>query len=256
MTIKISTGLRNFLAQFGSFQAAMQNGKLEIYSGSQPANADAAVTGTLLGTITTGSASRTAEVLAVGTVTLNSGSSGSVDAITVNSVAILPAAVPYNTSLTQTAADVATAINQGISSPRYKATSSGAVITISALPGTGAGPNTYVVASTVTTLTKTDANLAGGVTAANGLKWGNASSGAIDKLSTATWSGVNAASGTAGYFRLYGSVADAGALDSALTALRMDGAIAASGSDLNMGTSFTSGATTTITSLATTVPAA
>ena len=51
MTIKISTGLSNKLLDTGSLKATMAAGFLKIYSGSAPADADAAVTGTLLVTI-------------------------------------------------------------------------------------------------------------------------------------------------------------------------------------------------------------
>ena len=43
MTIKLSTAARNFLAAGGSYKDLFQNGRMEIYSGSQPASADAAV---------------------------------------------------------------------------------------------------------------------------------------------------------------------------------------------------------------------
>lgn len=52
MTIRLSTKLRDNLAGTTGFAATFANGVIEIYSGSQPANADAAVTGTLLGTVT------------------------------------------------------------------------------------------------------------------------------------------------------------------------------------------------------------
>lgn len=255
MTLKFSTGARNFLAAKGSYKDAFQNGKVEIYTGSQPANADAAATGTLLCTITDNSAARTAEVLSSGTVTLTGGASGSVNTLTVNGVEIMGAAVNFNTSLTQTAADVAAQCNRFRGNVEYNVTSSGAVITITALPGTGASPNGFVVASTVTTITKTDANLAGGVNAANGIKFGEVAAGVIAKLSTQIWSGVNAASGDAGWYRLYGSVADAGGLDSAGTTIREDGAIATSGQQLTMGNiTLNSSATTTLTAWQRTVP--
>ena len=121
MTIKLSTAARNFLAAGGSYKDLFQNGRMEIYSGSQPASADAAVTGTLLCTITDNSAARTAEVLASGSVTLTGGASGSLNTLTVNSVDILGGAVPYNTSLTQTAADIALQINRNKSNVEYTA---------------------------------------------------------------------------------------------------------------------------------------
>ncbi len=257
MTMRLSTGARNFLNKYGSIDRMLQQGRIEIYSGAQPATADAAVTGTLLCTITDNSATRTAEVVATGTVTLNSGAAGSVDAITVNGIAILGTVVPFNTSLTQTAADVAAQINRFSGNVDYMATSSGAVITIIALPGTGASPNGFVVASTVTTLTKTDANMAGGVNAANGLKFDVSTAGIMTKLASQTWSGTNATSGTAGWFRQYGSEADTGAAASTNRELRLDGAIATSGAEMNLtSTAFAVGATTTLASWSMAVPAA
>ncbi len=254
MSLKYSTGSRDFMAGVGSFKDAFQNGRIEIYTGAQPASAEAAVTGTLLCTITDTSASHTPEVLAAGTLTLDSGGAGSVDSVTVNSVNVLGASVPFNTSLTQTAADVAAQINSNHSVPEYTATSAGAVVTIKALPGTGTGPNGYVVGGTYTTIAATPVNLSGGVAAINGLKYGAPGSATIAKLASQTWTGVNVASGTAGWYRAYGSAADAGALDSALTTIREDGAIAASGAQLNMSTAFTIGATTTITTWSRTLP--
>lgn len=257
MSLRLSTALRNFLLQHGSIKQALQNGVMEIYSGSQPASADSAVSGTLLCTVTKASGSRTAEVLATGTVTLTGGSAGSINTVTVNSVNLIPqGAVPYNTSLNQTAADLAAAINKGLSSPEYVASASGAVVTISAMPGSGAGPNTFVVTATLTTITASYANMSGGVDAVNGLSFNNAASGAIDKNSSETWSGVNVASGTAGWFRFKGSIADAGSADSAAAYLRLDGAIATSGAEYNVSsTTLTAAATHTVTSFPLTFPA-
>lgn len=52
MTVRLSTQLRNNLAGTTGFASTFANGIIEIYSGSQPVTADAAVTGTLLGTVT------------------------------------------------------------------------------------------------------------------------------------------------------------------------------------------------------------
>jgi hypothetical protein len=180
MTLRYSTGARNFLANLGGLADMLQNGQIELRTGAQPASADAAPTGTLLCTITDNAQARTAEVRATGTMTLTGGAAGSVDAVTVNSVDVLGASVPFNATLTQTAADVAAQINRHKSSPNYEATSSGAVITIKALPGTGTQPNTYVVAGTLTTITASYAAMASGVAAANGLKFDAPSSGEMD----------------------------------------------------------------------------
>lgn len=59
MALKISTGLKNqmFNAIRGAVTAAysLEHGVIRIYSGSQPASADAAATGTLLMEVTVGS---------------------------------------------------------------------------------------------------------------------------------------------------------------------------------------------------------
>jgi len=91
-----------------------------------------------------------------GTVNLDSGASGSVDGITVNSVEIMSGAVSFDTSLTTTAAAVVTNINANTSSPNYTATSVGPLIKIRALVA-----NTFTVTSSVTTIGTTDVNMSG-----------------------------------------------------------------------------------------------
>lgn len=51
MTARISTGLANKMMATGSFKATMALGFIDIYSGPQPASADAAATGTKLVTL-------------------------------------------------------------------------------------------------------------------------------------------------------------------------------------------------------------
>ena len=99
---------------------------------------------------------------ATGTVTLDSGASGSVDGITVNSVEIMSGAENFDTSLNQTAINVAANITANTSSPNYNASASGAVITITAVT-LGSGPNGFVVVSSTTTIASTDVNMASGV---------------------------------------------------------------------------------------------
>ena len=45
ISVKLSTGLRNHIATVGSAMAALQNGFIDIYSGAEPATADADATG-------------------------------------------------------------------------------------------------------------------------------------------------------------------------------------------------------------------
>jgi len=257
MALRLSKGLRNFLAQHGSLKQALQNGVLEVYTGTQPTTADDAVSGTLLVRFTKSGSSRTAEVLATGSVTLTGGASGSINSITVDGVNIIPqGAVAFNTSLNQTAADLAAAINEGLSSPEYRASVSGAVVTITALAGSGAAPNGFVVTGSLTTITATYGNMASGVDAANGLRLGSAAAGVISKVVGDTWQGTAAASGSAGWFRFKGSVSDPDTADSNETYIRLDGNVATSGANMNMSnTSITASAVQTLTAFSVTVPA-
>ena len=51
MTTKLSTGLRNAIAGTVGLAGALNSGVIHVYSGPQPATADAKATGTLLGTV-------------------------------------------------------------------------------------------------------------------------------------------------------------------------------------------------------------
>lgn len=62
MTLRLSTALRNNLAGTTGFAATFANGVIDVYSGTQPASADAAPTGTKLGRITLASGAFTAGV--------------------------------------------------------------------------------------------------------------------------------------------------------------------------------------------------
>lgn len=253
MAARLSTGLVTNLMSTGSFADAFANCVIDIYTGSQPSTADTAASGTLLVTITNNGGAYTAETRATGTVTLLTGAAGSVNTVTVNSVDVLGGAVAYNTSLTQTAADVATAINRNPKNRMFSATSSGAVITLTANAGLGTLPNGWVVAATYTTLTGSATNMSGGVEAVNGLAWDSSVAGVLSKRTGQTWSGTAIASGTAGWFRMR-ETGDTGVGTSA-TAARFDGAIATSGAELNLGSlTVTLGAPFTISSAAFTLP--
>lgn len=265
MALRLSKGLRNFLNETGSLKQALANGKILLYSGTQPTTADDAVSGTLLCTYTSSAGAHTAEVQATGVVTLTS-SGGSVDTFTVNSLEIMGSATSYDTSLTVTAAAVVTKINNNPKNMLFTASSNLGVITITAKPGMGTLYNAKAISVTTTTLVATVTSTTfgsgtgggvAGVDAANGLQFGDSAAGVLSKLSTQTWSGVAVATGTAGWFRFLGSVTDAGAADSSEVYIRLDGNVATSGANLNLSsTSITSGATQTLDTWTLTEPAA
>ena len=258
MTIRLSTGLRNAVTGTLGFAGALAKGTIEIYTGTQPASADAAITGTLIGIVTLSSGALTRETQASQTITV-AGSSGSINTVTVGTLNIIPdGAVSFNTDVNTTASNLCDAINRkGL----FTATVSGAVVTVRPRPGAGATYNAVAFATTVTTLTATvgAATLSGGVSPVNGLNVASPSSGTVAKPATAVWSfnGIGGG-GTAGWFRYKGSVLDSDALVSgAPYYVRMDGSVAVSGADLNLSNIVVaSGAPNTIDSFSATLPAA
>ena len=260
MALRLSDGLRSFLMDNGSFKQAFSGGKLHIYSGSQPATANAAVTGTLLATITNASGAHTVEVASAGSVQLSAGASGSVDTVLFAGVDILGASVAFDTSLNQTATNVAAQINLNPKNYLVKATVSTDTVTLTARPGIGALYNGVAITGAETTITVVDVNMGTAVTginSANGLDFEqDPTTGILEKLSTQTWTGVGLAAGTAGYFRLVGAKVDAGSLDSSEEFLRLDGNIATSGANLNMSsTTVAVSAVQTISTFTLTEPA-
>jgi hypothetical protein len=261
MALRYSSGLRNFLNEGGSVKQALANGILKVYTGTQPATGDTAASGTLLTSYTVGSAAHTNEVLATGAFTIT-GTSGSVDTVTVNSIDILGGAVTNTGTAAGTATAVVAAINNNPKNFMFVASSDGStgVVTLTAKPGLGTLCNGWAVSGTATTSSLgTLVNIGSGVAGvnpANGLKFGDSAAGTLVKDSTQTWSGVAAATGTAGWFRFYGAVADDGTADSAEAKLRLDGNIATSGANMNLSsTSIVASATQTINTFSLTLPA-
>jgi hypothetical protein len=255
MALRFSTGLRNYMMNHGSFKEAFNGGRLLIYTGTQPTLADDAATGTLLCTISLASGAITNETLATGTLHISvAGTGGYVTNLKVSGVELLSTSVAYSASLSTTASLVASAINSYTTWPDYMAVWSSNYVVVTAKPGTGTGPNTFALSTAVSggTISVAVSDMSGGVAAVNGITFGGSDAGVIAK-GTGVWSGVNGNTGTAGWFRLCSAIADAGT--SSTTAIRMDGNIASSGANLNMTTSLTATATTTIDTASLTFPA-
>jgi len=243
MSIEYGRAFRNFTQGYGSKRQAIEGGVIDIYDGSGvlPASPDDAATGVKLVRCTLGSGAWTPEVLSMGTITLT-GSAGTCTNITVDSISILDATVTFDTDLATTAIALALAINN---TPhvreRYFAYSSGAVVYIRALHGTGTTPNGFVLISTTAGgLTGTDVNLgtgAAGVASVNGLSYNAPVNGIFAR--DGIMSGVVLATGYAAYFRITGSVADAGGADAApWNQIRIQGTCGTSGADYNMDTTY------------------
>lgn len=87
----------------------------------------------------------------------------------------------------------------------------------------------------------------------NNLSFDAPAEGALPKAAAQTWSGTAVANGTAGWFRMYVSTDDPTLADD--TVVRIDGAIATSGAQLNMShTNLTTGAIETLSEFRLTLP--
>lgn len=93
---------------------------------------------------------------------------------------------------------------------------------------------------------------------AYGLNFGAAAAGILGKNAGEAWSGQADSTGTAGYFRFYPNDRDGNmGADAGEVKIRFDGSVSTSGAQLNMSnTSITSGGTTTIDTVAVTIPTA
>ena len=113
---------------------------------------------------------------------------------------------------------------------------------------TGTQPSTADMAPTGSLLA-TISNAGGGITL------GEAASGVISKASGETWSGTVVLAGVAGWARLY-AAGDDGALST--TEERLDGAVAASGSEFNFpnGVSWALSSVQVLTAFSITAPTA
>lgn len=267
MSLRFSTGCRNKVASGYGWREVLRDGRLYVYSGTQPTTADADATGTELVVFTLSGGTYTAPVRSQASITL-SGGSGSLDTVTVGGAGfnLLSAAVSFDTDLTTTAAAVAANINARQNPLNITASSSEAVVTLSLPYWLGADGDDLTLAATSTTLGASinggsstafggTGSPSAGTAAVNGLNFQfPASSGVLSKETT-VWQGTASAAGTAGWFRyVAGGSAAAGV---STTDVRMDGSIATSGSDLDIAnTSIANGAVQTINTFTFTVPAA
>lgn len=113
---------------------------------------------------------------------------------------------------------------------------------------TGTPPATADAAATGTLLVTISDNSTG-----DPLTFDDAVAGTMPKTVAQVWSGVNAASGTAAYFRVVDSGVDDGTLST--TQVRLQGLCGTAGTDLNMSSvNLTSGATQTVDAANITLP--
>lgn len=280
MAKRLSTGAVDFISQEGGVTQALANGRIFFFAGTQPATADEASGTSIANSLvefTKASGAFTAETRATAIIDLTGITTAeTITSITVGGFEILGATVTYATSAANTAYLLATQINAFKSYPDIKAVyTTGNTLTLVAPKNSGVSFNNQTiiaagtgvwngaashftsngVAATATPNTWSSGNgrfgtgaggSTAGVEAVNGLNFTfpNASPGVAVK-ETAAWTGVAKQTGTAGWFRFCGDGTDPNTASA--TAIRFDGSIGTSGTDLIVSsTSITQGATQTV----------
>jgi len=261
MAVILSTGAINYLTGQGSYRQMLQDCVLGLFSGTPPTTADAAFTGSLLcvTTLASGSVADTAKDgtapsrYSLGPSFEITKAAGYATGETVKlSVTADGATVTY--TVTALTAD-GTAANEDAFCAKIMRELNRQIPQLTTI-WEGTGTVKFWLLSKISGLAITLADGSGthafsnftAITAAarvNTLYFGPPTAGLITKM-TGVWSGVNLASGIAGYFRFYDPV-DANALDSSAAYRRVQGAISTSGAEgILSNTTLTVGATTTI----------
>lgn len=237
MALKVSTGLRNIMLGSNSMREIFNEGcsKLLLYSGAAPANADAAVTGTLLCSITNNKATSKAKKKVEITATAVNATEYTV---TLNGTAIRFKS-DVSATLDEISAGLAAAINvaQGVTVTDALKINNPEIYQKFTVADLGAGTGKITIeAATAGEYFECSvgANLALATLTedAYGIRfedYGDIASGILEKLDTQTWEGACIADGTIGYFRI---VTDADTGGSSTSLPRLQGSVSTSNSDL------------------------
>lgn len=254
MALSFSTAIKNqtwnSIAGAVSKTYSLNDGRIAIYSGTQPASADAAVTGTLLGTVTKSAGAYSpgvyqtvddenvcaAQAVTSGVnMTLNGAGAGTLGVgyfVTISSASTedLRTAIFRITGTGNNDEAIIEYIQGGNNATVYTANQFKTVTEVYPLKPTAFSSNVKV-----------------GYAITNGLALGASTAGVISKHASQTWQFTAVASGTAGWFRWMGDDTDAGSVSTTLP--RIDGRISTAGGGGEMilsSLTITSGATTTI----------
>ena len=230
MALKLSTGLRNFLTGEGTLRKAFEDAVLNFYSGTAPTDADDAPTGVLLCKITKASGSVAANARSTPkllTVTISgTPDAGDIVKLDLDGVNYYYTLLAEDTTVALVALKVARMLNDSPHVAAIATGTTGVVYVQSRIPG---------VDFTLTEETSTGITVAVSAdivanAAVNTLKFGAPTAGVIVKAAD-VWSGVNLATGTAGYFRMVTSL-DLGTDNE--TDVRLQGTVSTSGADMNL----------------------
>ncbi len=248
MAIRLSTGCVQLLAQHKTLKEIFHDGAIHIYTGTQPANADTAISGTLLCTLaaegtTFVAGTRSVPVIVKVTVTSDTQSTYTISIGTTD--------YTYTKGTGEGVNDIAKGLFNTIAdnSPHFLCawTGSDAVILTERFAASEGTPSVSVS----TGMTKTDVQTS---SRAGGIQFGSATGGVLSKES-ALWKGTVITDGTAGWFRIVGNSADGGG--SSTTLPRIDGSIGTTSGDMILRTvSLLANDIITLTDMTITIPKA
>lgn len=239
MSIYRSTGLVDFIASKGSVRQALNNCRVLVFGSTMPANADAGSGGIApLVSIDADGGTYTAEIKPQWKFTLTVGTTGNtITSIKVAGIELLSATITFDTSLSVTATNIATAINAKSEVIDFTAEAVGAAVTITGPVGSGDSLNTASVVVTTATFTVvyndgggTGAVFTTGVAPTYGGTWSYSPTTGQISMAEATWNGVVTTAGTASWFMIV-TDSDTG-LASSTTARRVIGTAGTTGADL------------------------
>jgi hypothetical protein len=260
MAEKFSTGLVNYLLNEGCLKQGMQDFILKFFSGTAPASADDAEGGaTVLCKLTKNSQPVDLTELSIAKqamIEITVATTGNTVIVAINGVDYTYTVLAEDDDLRKVARKVALmlsgipeviavalAANGADGKIAVQSRIAGLSFTIAKGGGGGGGTATWTVTDNTIANSRSDA-----------LQWGSVAAGKISKEAGNPWSGVNLANGVASWFRVV--LPDDDGLAST-TRLRIQGAVATSGAEINMNsTTFTQNATTTQDSLDITIPMA
>lgn len=233
MAIRRSTSLINALSQGFGTRELLTDGRLFLYSGSQPASADDAATGTQLLTYTVAGGTYVGPTKAMATIAIGGTATGSIDTLTIGGADfnLLSSSVSFNSSAQQTASDIADNINAKMNFLNITAVANVSDVELYSPYWIGAGANNLTFACTVSgSLTATLSGVfAGGVTAINGLNFADTVNDGLIAKTSDVWQGMGAVTGTAGYFRF---VAGGSEPDNTGDTIRFDGSVGTANADM------------------------
>lgn len=273
MTIRLSTALRNYVLDEGSFKDALQYGWLHIFSGSQPSDADEAETGDLMMEIS----EQMSATFATSTTFTVSGDQTAIFAAGRTLRVNVGAAATFGTSSTlKVSGDVTTTFSEDKSFKAHCGADGVKTVTVDSASFDGEDTLITTNESTLTsnltgitwletvtvdesvysdpdtTVTINESVLTDDLTTVcYGIRLGDATSGYIQKMADTNLKGEGKRTGNGGCFRFYANALDTGG---GTDAVCMDGSFGSTGDLKAVSSSIQGGAESSVSTLKLSLP--